>query len=281
MAIGVRGFRASTEDNRFEDTNAATRAKTSFGVTPSASLSFEIAPDQLLYARIGTAFRPGGLDINNSATRRYEADEVRNIDLGARVRFDDGRLSLDGSLFRATWRDIQSDYLETNGLIATHNAGRATIVGAELSVDWQVGGGWRIRAGAIVQRPRLTRAADGSELPHDLRLPVVPDVSARLNVARDIDVRGWRIAPALSLNLVGASRLSFDPGLDRRMPAYVIGRFGITADRDGVTFGIDVDNVLDGRADTFAFGNPFSVRTTPQFTPVRPRTVAISVSRRF
>lgn len=280
VAVGIRGFRASTEDNRFEDSNTATRAKTSFGVTPSASLSFAIKPDQLIYARFGTAFRPGGLDINNSATRRYEADEVRTIDLGGRIRLDNGRLDLDGSLFRATWRDIQSDYLETNGLIATRNAGRATIIGAEVSVNWRPGR-WRIQAGAIWQRPRLTRAADGSELPRDLRLPVVPDVAARFDIARDFSARGWRITPDLSVNLVGESRLSFDRGLDRRMPAYVVGRFGVTAERDGVILRVDIDNVLDGRADTFAFGNPFSVRTIRQYTPVRPRTVSVSMSRRF
>lgn len=281
LAFGVRGFRASTEDDRFEDSNLATRAKTSFGITPSASLSYEIAPGQLIYARAGTAFRPGGLDINNSATRRYDADEVRSIDLGARIRLDGGRLSLDGSLFKAVWKDIQSDYLEANGLIATHNAGRASIVGAEMSADWRLGGRWRLRAGAIWQRPRLTHAADGSALPRDLRLPVVPDVSARVDLTRDLTLGSWRISPNLSANLVGASRLSFDPGLDRRMPPYILGRAGLSADRDGLTLRLNIDNILDERADTFAFGNPFSVRAIRQYTPVRPRTFAVSVSRRF
>lgn len=281
FALGVRLFRASTEDNRFEDTNAATRAKTSFGVTPSTSLSFEIAPDQLIYARIGTAFRPGGLDINNSLTRRYDADEVRSIDLGGRVRLDRARLSLDGSVFRATWNDIQSDYLEKDGLIATHNAGRATILGAELSADWRPAEGWRVQLGAIVQRPRLTRAADGSELPRDLRLPVVPDVSARFTIAHDVNLGDWRITPDISANLVGATRLSFDPGLDRRMPPYLLGRIGLAAGRGGLTLRAGIDNVLDERADTFAFGNPFSVRTVRQYTPLRPRTVSISISHRF
>lgn len=281
LAVGVRGFRASTEDNRFEDSNQAAKAKTSFGVTPSASLSYEIASGQLIYARIGTAFRPGGLDINNVVTRRYDADEVRSIDLGGRVRLDGGRVSLDGSLFKAVWKEIQSDYLEANGLIATHNAGRASIVGAELSADWRPAGGWRLRAGAIWQRPRLTHAADGSALPRDLRLPVVPDISARVGLSRDVTLGSWRISPDLSANFVGASRLSFDPGLDRRMPPYILGRATLSADRDGLTFRLNIDNILDERADTFAFGNPFSVRTIRQYTPVRPRTVAMSVSRRF
>ncbi|WP_372848705.1 TonB-dependent receptor domain-containing protein [Sphingomonas sp.] len=281
LGIGFRGFRTDTRDDRFEPAYLAARAKTSLSVTPSASLSYEIAPDQLLYARFGTAFRPGGLDTGNAVTRRYDADEVRSVDLGGRVRLDGGRLSLDGSLFRADWKNVQSDYLRANGLIATHNVGRATIIGADLSADWRLPDGWRLKAGAIWQRPRLHHAADGSALLPGVRLPVVPDVSARLALARDVDLYGWRITPGVSANLVGASRLSLDADLDRRTPAYVVGRFGVSAGRDRLTLRADIDNLLDASADTFAFGNPFSVRTTRQYTPLRPRTVSLSASRRF
>ncbi len=107
-------------------------------------------------------------------------------------------------------------------------------------------------------------------------MPVVPDLSGRLALTRAMDVGSWRVTPGLSANVAGASRLSFDAGLDRRMPAYVIGRLGVSADRDRLTFRADIDNLLDTGADSFAFGNPFSVRTTRQYTPVRP---ALSPSR--
>jgi len=279
--VGIRGFHTDTRDDRFAGIDPTVRAEASFSVTPSASLSYEIAPDQTLYARFGTAFRPGGLDPGNAVTRRYVADEVRNLDLGGRVRLDRGRLNLDGSLFRASWNNIQSDYLGADGLIATHNVGRASIIGAELSADWRLGGGWRLRGGATLQRPRLTHDMNGNPLPRGMRLPVVPDISARLGLARDIDLRGWRVTPDLSANLVGARRLSLDADLDRRMPAYVIGRLGASAARDRLTLRLDIDNLLDARADTFALGNPFSVRTTLQHTPLRPRSLTVSASRRF
>ncbi len=165
MASVCADSSTDTRDDRFETAYLAARAEKSLSVTPSASLSYEIAPDQLIYARFGTAFRPGGLDPGNAVTRHYDADEVRSLDLGARVRLDGGRLSLDGGLFWTGWNDVQSDYLEATGLIATHNVGRATIIGAELSADWRLPGGWRLQAGAILQRPRLTHAPDGSALP--------------------------------------------------------------------------------------------------------------------
>jgi len=279
--VGIRGFHTDTRDDRFAAIDPAVRARASFSVTPSASLTYEIAPDQTLYARFGTAFRPGGLDPGNAATRRYVADQVRNLDLGGRVRLGGGRLSLDGGLFRTIWNNLQSDYLGADGLIATHNVGRASIIGAELSADWRLGGGWRLRGGATLQRPRLTHDMNGNRLPSSARLPIVPDVSARLGLARDIELRGWRVTPDLSANLVGATRLSLDADLDRRMPAYVVGRFGALAARDRLTLRLDIDNLLDARADTFALGNPFSVRTTFQHTPLRPRSFTLSASRRF
>jgi outer membrane receptor protein involved in Fe transport len=281
LGMGLRGFLTDTRDDRFETSYLAARAKTLFSVTPSASLSYEIAPDQLVYARFGTGFRPGGLDPGNTVTRRYVADEVRSVDLGGRIRLDGGRLSIDGNLFGTTWSKIQSDYLQPNGLIATRNTGRAKVIGAELSADWRLANGWRLQAGAIWQRPRLTHAADGSGLLPNVRLPVVPDVSARLALTREMSLRGWRVTPALSANLVGATHLSLDADLDRRVPAHVIGRFGISAERDRLTFSADIDNLFDTEADTAAFGNPFSARTLQQYTPVRPRTVSLMISHRF
>jgi hypothetical protein len=74
------------------------------------------------------------------------------------------------------------------------------MVGAELSADWRLSDGWRLHGGATLQRPRLTRDMNGNALLRNLRLPVVPDISARLGLARDIDVRGWRVTPDLSAN---------------------------------------------------------------------------------
>lgn len=281
LAIGVRVFRATTEDERQEDQSQAFTARASLGVTPSASLSYEIARDRLIYIRFGTAFRSGGIDPANTTTGRYDADEVRSFDLGGRLRLDGGRLSINGGLFLTSWAHVQSDYLEANGLIATRNVGSAMIPGGEVAADWRPGGGWRLKAGATLQHPRLIRAEDGTKLPADLRLPLQPDVTARLELARDIPFHAWRLAPYLSGNLVGAARLSFDDGLDRSMPGYVVARAGVAATSGALSARLDIDNLLDARADTFAFGNPFSVRSIRQYTPARPRTISISVSHRF
>lgn len=42
-----------------------------------------------------------------------------------------------------------------------------------------------------------------------------------------------------------------------------------------------VENLLNADGDTFAYGNPFSLRIAPQATPQRPLTAGFALSRRF
>jgi hypothetical protein len=48
--------------------------------------------------------------------------------------------------------------------------------------------------------------------------------------------------------------------------------------RGTVRWTVQLANLFDSRADTFAFGNPFSIRTQSQFAPLKPRTVTLGVS---
>ena len=280
--LGARVFRATTEDELEKAAGVRTQAsKAIVGITPSASLAYTIAPGQQVYARFGTAFRPGGVDPANARTGRYDADEVRNFDLGGRVALDRGRLSIDGGLFSSIWQHVQSDYLLPSGLIATRNAGDARIIGLEAAIDWRPEGGWRIRAGTTLQRPRLTRAEDGTKLPRDRRLPVVPDVAGRIEISREMPLGSMTLSPYFAANFTGITRLSFDPGLDRRLDGYAIARAGAALTRDSLVARIDIDNLLDSHAAVFAFGNPFSIRSAQQFALAKPRTVTISLSHRF
>lgn len=281
LAAGVRVFRTTTEDERTENERQATRSKALIGVTPSASLSYQLAPNQLVYLHASSALRPGGINPANRKTGRYGADRVRSLDLGTRLRLDGGRLQLNGNLFLVKWYDLQSDYLEPSGLIATRNVGNATDFGAELSVDWRPFRHWRLKGGSTWRRPRLEEPANGKHYPSDPRLPVVPDISARMQLSRDIAIGAWRVSPDIGGNLTGTSRLSFDQGLDRHVPAYVVVRTGITAEHDDLLIRFGIDNLLDSRADTFAFGNPFSIRTQQQYTPLRPRMMSLAVSKSF
>jgi hypothetical protein len=93
----------------------------------------------------------------------------------------------------------------------------------------------------------------------------------------------WPLGPNLTLDLdgryayVGHSRLTFDATTSPLMGGYATGRLavGLSAARWRATLALD--NPTDARGDTFAYGNPFSLRSTDQVTPLRPRTLSLSV----
>ncbi len=280
-AIGARLFYSSAEDGRIERTRSNANSVATWGLTPSASLSLDTFGGGLVYARFATAFRPGGLDPANLVTRRYVADQLSNIDLGARGTALHGSLTLDLAAYRTRWLHVQSDYLLPNGLLATHNVGDALIMGVEGSLAWHVGGGWTVSAGGTLQRARLTRGEDGVKLTTDLRLPVVPDAAGRLAVAWRHNWHGWRFEPSVAMRYGGSSRLSFDPGLDRKMGGFGEADLSLAVTHGRMRIAVMIDNLFDTRGDSFAFGNPFSVRTESQYTPTRPRSGTLSFAVDF
>jgi iron complex outermembrane receptor protein len=279
-ALGARLFLSTVQDGRADANQLRAEANansgSTIGITPSASLSLDTSGGGLIYFRYASAFRPGGLDPANTVTHRYDADQLSNFDFGGRGTALRGSLTLDVAAYRTRWLHVQSDYLLPDGLLATHNVGDALIVGVEGSLAWHAGGGWTLSGGGTLQRARLTRAEDGTKLATDLRLPVVPDVAGRIALAWRHDWHGWSIEPSIAARYGGASRLSFDPGLDRIMGGFGEADLTIAATRGRMRLALSIDNLFDARGDSFAFGNPFSVRTESQYTPTRPRSGTLS-----
>lgn len=278
VALGGRLF-SNVADDELAESDQQRRARVRFiGATPSVSLSWQPGHDMLVYVRYASAIRPGGL--NPSTDGRYGADRLDNVDFGTRLTLADGMLTVDASLFRSIWKDVQSDYLLADGLIASHNVGDASSYGGEWSLGWSPLPAWRIKASGILQSARLVRTTSGQPLPEDTRLPVVPDLAANLMLSRSFDLDGWQAIVRLDAHYTGATRLSFDAGLNRQTPAYADFALGLSATRGHMTVRVGVDNLANARADTFAFGNPFSIQTTQQFTPLQPRTISVGVTFR-
>jgi hypothetical protein len=130
----------------------------------------------------------------------------------------------------------------------------------------------------VLQRARIDPNGT-TEASSDRRLPAVPDASANAELSHDLTAGPWKLRLIGRANYLGASRLSFDPTLDRRTPDSVIFSTAVVADRGGWRLRIGADNLLDSHSDTFAFGNPFSVRSGNQRTPTKPRTLSVTVKR--
>jgi iron complex outermembrane recepter protein len=109
--------------------------------TPHVGLSYQLDPNNLLYASWGKGFRIGGANAPVPPTcpqvvpTTYDPDTVASYEVGAKDTFLDGRVQVDTSLYRATWDNIQQYASLPCGPFAySTNAGSAVSKGGELSL---------------------------------------------------------------------------------------------------------------------------------------------------
>ncbi len=281
--MGLRLFYSLAKDDAKADRAEAERLRKSgkLILSPSIAFSYALPDDGLLFLRYARAMRPGGLaPAGMKASGHFDADELGTFDLGYRKSFWDNRLSVSAGAYYTLWNEIQSDYLLSNGLVSTRNAGSGRIVGLEGTIDWQMGGGFALSLGSTVQDAKLLRSETGQKL-DDRRLPVAPDITARAALSRHYRIGGWNGQSTLQANFIGSARLSFDDDLDRSMGDYTVMSANSSMERGAWSVAVRLDNLFDVRGDSFAFGNPFSIRQAPQYTPLQPRTLTLSLARRW
>lgn len=274
---GARLFISSMREKRQLSTGRAESEQDKAGVTPSLALSWQPRPGRLLYVRYGSAFRQGGTMIDASgAAQTLKGDELASIEAGWREKLPGGaQLDIGGWFSR--WDDVQSDVLESNGLVTTTTAGDARILGVEGSLDLPVAHRWHAEFGGNLTDAQLTRNALGYRL-EDRRLPVVPEYTVRGALRHDFTLAGLDAWAKAGLRYVGPARMSFDAALDRAMGNYVESNLEVHLAHAGWQVALSVQNLLGDKGNVFAFGNPLRYRTMAQFTPQAPTTIYLSAS---
>lgn len=276
---GARLVRSVAEDEASETSASSSERVSKILFTPSLSLAWAPNPKTIIYLRYARAIRPGGLAPTDQAGGgRFDSDELGTLDLGLRYSSPGNRFAATASVYYTDWRHIQSDYLLANGLVSTRNAGHGRILGIEASVDWQLASGLRLSLGGSYIDAVLVSTENGVAL-EDRRLPVVPDLTGRIALDYRFTLGDWNAILSGKANYVGKARLTFDPNLDRQMGGYVPVAVTAAATRGKFTLSARMDNLLDIKGDSFAFGNPFSIQNSAQYTPLRPRTFTISIAR--
>ncbi len=255
------------------------------GFAPKLVVAYTPSPRTLFYVQAAEGYRAAGF--NTTATmseslasesgasgpwRRYGADELWSFETGARLELFDDRLALRLAAFEARWTNIQSDQLLASGLPYTANLGDGRNRGLEAEGAWR-DGALELRGEFLVNAPELEKPAAGFSSTTDLSLAAVPEISggASAHYAWALP-GGFDLAVDGRLAYVGKSWLAFDPQNPVKMGDYATTRLAATLSAARWRFTLAVDNAANARGDTFAYGNPFIVRTTPLTTPLRPRT---------
>lgn len=174
----------------------------------------------------------------------------------------------------------KSDYLLANGLVATRNSGTGLIFGLETDIDW-TNGWFRLLSGLDVQHARLEKPQPGLPIPSDLSLPIVPSIKMHLGAEATRQIGEGEFRFGTRLTFLGAARLSLEPALNRRIDDRTKVDIDARYQRDDWSISLRIDNVLNSRADTFGYGNPFTIASSRQITPQRPRSASLTISKQW
>ncbi|HKD23023.1 MAG TPA: TonB-dependent receptor [Rhizomicrobium sp.] len=247
---------------------------------------FRITPDFMVYARIASGYRPGG--VNTAAVRAqggaptYQPDTTKSYEAGTKGEFLDGRLAIDASVYYIDWSDIQLGLVAPGGFFYTGNGSGAKSEGVELSAtanplsDLTITG-WVSFDDAVLTQS-VTNATfygqKGNRLPNGARW------SGYVSVDKQFPV--WRDATGFAggdVSLVGDRIGSFTgSALRQTYPAYAKVDLHAGVELDAWTVTAFVNNVGDRRAAVnggIGYGEPNT------FVYITPRTFGINVTKNF
>ncbi|MDB5483276.1 MAG: TonB-dependent receptor plug [Caulobacteraceae bacterium] len=266
------------------------------GFTPKIVISDRPLPDLLVYVQADQGYRPPG--INTAAApgevlgapggkeplRYFKSDQLWSFEAGAKITTLDGRLRINVAGFDVQWKGVQSDQLLLlpSGLPFTANVGDGRNLGVEIETAFRTGA-LELQADMLFDHPRLYRANTAAfPLLADSSLGAVPDQEVGFSAHYS-----WKLGNRLSFALdgrwiyVGGSHLMLNIASLPKEGNYNTGRLAASLIDQNWRFTVAVDNPADDHPDTFAYGNPFLLRTVRQTTPLRPRTVTLSAEASF
>lgn len=259
------------------------------GLAPKLALAYQFASSSSLYFQAAEGYRSPGFNTTGTVgqvfsplgggdpERRYQGDELWSLEAGARLTLLGGRLNLNTAAFQVFWNDIQSDQLLPSGLPYTTNLGRGGNSGVELEGRYRAGA-LEMAGQLIINSPELESSGAGVSGDRDLALAEVPRASGGVSASYS-----WSLSAGRSLtldgriNYVGRSYVVFVGAPPAPMGRFTTGRLAAIFETPRWRATLAVDNPSNSQGNTFSYGNPFTVRTMPQATPLRPRTWSFGV----
>jgi len=257
------------------------------GLSPKLSVQYELSGGELVYALYSEGFRPGGVNSTNFFAVKpqrtvFKPDRLQNFELGAKGRFDDGRLVLRAAAFYDVWSDLQSDQYRDNGLAFTANVGDANIKGIEAEAVYETEFGLTVQANGLYAAPKFTRVNPDFATQLGSGLPGAPRWSGGVLARYDHPLpASLALRLVAQANYVGPARLTFDPAVSARTdPVWDANLMADVVARRW-TAGLYVTNPADSAGNTFAYGNPFTFGRVRQLTPQRPRTIGLRLTAAY
>jgi iron complex outermembrane recepter protein len=231
-------------------------------------------------------YRPGGLAVaasgNTIESQKFAGDDLNMDEIGIRS----GREEYDpfwvrAAVFAADWNHMQADLIDSAGLPYTTNIGRGRIYGVDGDVSWRPWSTLTLSADAFVNDSRLVAPALQFASSGAQTLPNVARTGGRLASQWHQTLGLGQMSVETSIRYVGKSMLGVGQLLDIPQGNYFVTDADLRFDVGKFTVSLTLNNIGNIRANTFAFGNPFTVEQHDQMTPLQPRTIRLGTTLRF
>jgi outer membrane receptor protein involved in Fe transport len=285
------------------------------GITPRVNLTYKFTDDKMVYATYSEGFRPGGIN-RRGTLPPYEADWLKNYEIGWKTTWFDNRLRLNGAAFSQEWDDFQFSILGAQGLTEIKNAGASRINGIEMDATWAVTDGLAVTAGVAWLDSELTENycgfadengnpvtsnpcplgvdddGDGVEDTQEPEakkgtpLPVTPEWKANATVRYEFPLGTFESYVQGAVIFVDDRRTDLrdlENDILGDMPSYTTADFSAGFGRDNWRLELFVTNAFDELAQLSRFAQCAETVCGEQvyITPQRPRTIALKFSQDF
>lgn len=212
--VGLRYF----EDDRSArgiDRNTLVASNTSASwdsLSPRFNLTYNASDDLLFYFNAANGFRSGALQTPSQATAanaalglppgtigvQIDPDELWTYEFGGRWRSADRTFTLEASVYRTDWSDIQTQFASA-AVVSVANAGEAEITGLDVGVLWRATDSLSFRLVGNVNNAEITSApaalSAATAIDPGERMPNVPgrNYTISADYERDVSLLGGSV----------------------------------------------------------------------------------------
>ncbi len=269
------------------------------GETHKVSLSWQVDPSKMVYFTYSTGFRPGGNN-RRPGINPYDADTIDNFELGWKTALLDRSLRFNGAIYLMKWNKLQYTLAPVGsvGVVNIYNSGDAEIKGAELTLQYNVGGltlsGTGTYTDAKLKTPFCSINAQNNidctlgtvAAPKGARLTVQPKFKGTASARYEFDLGGNESFVQGSVLQQGGARQFLalaDDAAVGRTKAFTTFDFSAGISFGEIRFEAYIQNAFDKRG--IASKNTFCAPTyCGQFArsyPIKPQIFGMKVSQRF
>jgi iron complex outermembrane receptor protein len=171
--------------------------------SPAATLAMQWTPQTMTYAKMSKGYKAGGsAEGSPDFTATYGPEKVTSYEIGLKSQLFDRILTLNVAAFRNEFDDLQLDFVADPvdaSVVATSNAGKATVAGFELEVVFQPVADLDFIASYTYLDPKLK----------SIRAPAGTNFDPALNPASPVqvgdDVTAYFVLPFLPENALSLS----------------------------------------------------------------------------